>query len=46
MGKIILDEPHNLFNYATLGYQTYYNPQIEIDLMEKLFFDSAKVACV
>ena len=43
LGKIILDEPHNLFNYATLGYQTYYNPQIEIDLMEKLFFEAYRL---
>tara|TARA_B100000029_G_scaffold292605_1_gene286097 strand:+ start:1777 stop:2967 length:1191 start_codon:yes stop_codon:yes gene_type:complete len=43
LGKIILDEPHNLFNYATLGYQTYYNPQIEIDLMEKLYFEAYRL---
>ena len=29
LGKIILEEPHNLFNYTTIGYQTYYNSQIE-----------------
>ena len=37
--KIILDEPNNLFNFSNLGYQTYYNSQEEIDLIEKLFFD-------
>jgi arginase family enzyme len=43
LGKIILEEPHNLFNYTTLGYQTYYNPQIEIDLMEKLYFEAYRL---
>ena len=33
LGKIILDKPHNLFNYSVLGYQTYFNSQEEIDLM-------------
>ncbi|KJD32192.1 arginase [Tamlana nanhaiensis] len=39
VGKIILDKPYNLFNYATVGYQTYFNPQEEIDLMESLYFE-------
>ena len=39
IGKIILDKPYNLFNYSTLGYQTYFNSQEEIDLMEKLYFE-------
>ena len=41
--KIILDEPNNLFNYSNLGYQTYYNSQEEIDLIEKLFFDAYRL---
>lgn len=43
LGKIILEEPHNLFNYTTIGYQTYYNSQIEIDLMEKLYFEAYRL---
>ncbi|MGJ5640496.1 formimidoylglutamase [Formosa sp. S-31] len=43
VGKIILDEPYNLFNYATVGYQTYFNSQEEIDLMEKLYFESYRL---
>jgi len=43
LGKIILEEPHNLFNYSTIGYQTYYNSQIEIDLMEKLYFEAYRL---
>jgi len=39
MSKIIVDEPNNLFNYCNIGYQTYFNSQEEIDLIEKLYFD-------
>ncbi|MFE3846646.1 formimidoylglutamase [Flavobacterium sp. LB3P45] len=41
--KIIIDEPNNLFNYSNIGYQTYYNSQEEIDLIEKLFFDAYRL---
>jgi arginase family enzyme len=41
--KIILDEPNNLFNFSNIGYQTYYNSQEEIDLVEKLFFDAYRL---
>ena len=43
VGKIILDQPYNLFNYASIGYQTYYNSQEEIDLMDKLYFESYRL---
>ena len=43
VGKMIIDEPYNLFNFANLGYQTYLSPQEEIDLMEKLFFDALRL---
>jgi formiminoglutamase len=43
VGKIILEEPYNLFNYATLGYQTYFNSQEEIDLMKKLYFEAYRL---
>ena len=46
VGKIILDEPYNLFNYATIGYQTYFNSQEEIDLMDKLYFESYRLGAV
>jgi arginase family enzyme len=39
LSKIIIDEPNNLFNFCNIGYQTYYNSQEEIDLIEKLYFD-------
>jgi len=41
--KMIVEEPNNLFNYSNLGYQTYYNSQEEIDLIEKLFFDAYRL---
>ncbi len=43
VGKIILEEPYNLFNYATIGYQTYFNSQEEIDLMDKLYFEAYRL---
>lgn len=46
MGKIIMDAPHNLFNYSNIGYQTYFNAQEEIDLMQKLFFDTYRLGKV
>jgi len=41
--KIIIDEPNNLFNFCNIGYQTYYNSQEEIDLIDKLFFDAYRL---
>ena len=43
VGKIIIEEPYNLFNYATIGYQTYFNSQEEIDLIDKLYFDAYRL---
>ncbi|WP_299777299.1 formimidoylglutamase [uncultured Formosa sp.] len=46
VGKIILEEPYNLFNYATIGYQTYFNSQEQIDLMETLYFEAYRLGQV
>ncbi|WP_228850686.1 formimidoylglutamase [Aegicerativicinus sediminis] len=43
VGKIIVEQPYNLFNYSTVGYQTYFNSQEEIDLMEKLYFEAYRL---
>ncbi len=43
LSKIIIEEPNNLFNYCNLGFQTYYNTQEEIDLIEKLFFEAYRL---
>ncbi|KAB1156662.1 formimidoylglutamase [Flavobacterium luteum] len=44
--NIIVNEPNNLFNYSNIGFQTYYNSQEEIDLIEKLFFDAYRLGDV
>ncbi|HCV82512.1 MAG TPA: arginase, partial [Zunongwangia profunda] len=41
--KIIVNEPYNLFNYSNIGYQTYFNSQEEIELMDRLFFDAYRL---
>ena len=43
MSKIITDKPNNLHNFSNIGYQSYYNAQEEIDLMERLFFDAYRL---
>lgn len=43
LSKIILEQPCNLFNYANLGFQTYYNSQEEIALIEGLSFEAYRV---
>lgn len=43
MSRIITDKPNNLFNFSNIGYQSYYNAQEELDLMERLFFDSYRL---
>ena len=39
LNKIILHQPNFLFNYANIGYQSYYVSAEESDLFSKLFFD-------
>ncbi len=46
MSKIITDKPNNLHNFSNLGYQSYFNAQEEIDLMERLFFDAYRLGDV
>jgi arginase family enzyme len=41
--KMIVEEPNNLFNYCNIGYQTYFNSQEEIDLIQKLYFDAYRL---
>lgn len=43
VGKIVVNKPYNLFNYSNIGYQTYFNSQDEIELMERLFFDAYRL---
>jgi len=43
LSKIIMDKPNNLFNFSNIGYQTYYNSQEELDLLNSLFFDTYRL---
>ena len=46
VGKIIVEQPYNLFNYSTIGYQSFFNPSQEIALMDKLYFDAYRLGSV
>ncbi len=46
LSKIIMEEPNNLFNYSNIGYQTYYNAQEEINLLQNLYFDTYRLGVV
>jgi arginase family enzyme len=43
LSKIVMNQPNNLFNFSNIGYQTYYNPQEELDLLNSLFFDAFRL---
>lgn len=43
MNSVVVDEPNNLINYTNIGFQTYYNSQEEIDLLEKLYFETYRL---
>ena len=43
LSKIVMDKPNNLFNFSNIGYQTYYNSQEELDLLDSLFFDAYRL---
>lgn len=43
LSRIIMEEPNNLFNFSNIGYQTYFNSQEEIDLIEGLYFEAYRI---
>jgi len=43
VGKMVTEQPYNLFNYSNLGYQTYFNSQDEIDLLDRMYFDATRL---
>ncbi|SDX39685.1 Arginase family enzyme [Lutibacter oricola] len=43
LSKIVMNEPNNLFNFTNIGYQTYFNSQDEIALLDNLFFDTYRL---
>lgn len=43
MNRLVLDEPNQLFNLSTLGYQSYLTEQESLDAMERMFFDPVRL---
>ena len=46
MSRIIMEQPNYLLNYSNLGYQSYYIAQEELDLMDKLHFESVRLGAL
>ncbi len=46
LSSIILHQPNYLFNYANIGYQTYFVDQDALKLMKNLYFDTYRVGIV
>lgn len=46
LSKIVMEQPNNLFNYSNIGFQTFFNAQEEIDLLNKLYFDTYRLGLV
>ncbi|MCX6304603.1 MAG: formimidoylglutamase [Bacteroidetes bacterium] len=46
LSSIILHQPNYLFNYANIGYQTYFIDQEALKLMKNLFFDTYRLGIV
>lgn len=46
LSSIVMEKPNNLFNFSNIGYQTFFNPQEEIDLVNDLFFDAYRLGDV
>jgi len=43
LSHIVMEEPNNLFNFSNIGYQTFYNAQEELDLIDSLAFDAYRL---
>jgi len=43
LSKIVMNKPNNLFNFSNIGYQTYFNSQDELGLLDSLFFDTYRL---
>jgi len=46
LSNIILHQPNYLFNFANIGYQTYFVDQEALKLMNNLFFDTYRLGIV
>lgn len=43
LSQIVMNKPNNLFNFSNIGFQTYFNSQDEIDLLDSLFFEAYRL---
>ncbi len=43
LSKVVMNQPNNLFNFCNIGYQTYFNSQDEIALLDSLHFESCRL---
>ncbi len=46
LSAILTHKPNYLFNFANIGYQTYFVDQDAIEMMEKLYFDAYRLGLV
>lgn len=46
INHIILHQPNYLFNYSSVGYQTYLVPRSEVELMNDMYFDHHRLGLV
>jgi formiminoglutamase len=46
LNKILVHQPNFLFNYANIGYQSYFVDQDAVELMGKLYFDIHRLGVV
>lgn len=46
LGQILLNRSSNFLNYTNIGYQTYLVSQKELEILEKLHFDSMRLGSV
>lgn len=46
LGRIVLQQPSFLFNFSTLGYQSYLIDPSGLDLLNKLFFDACRIGLI
>ena len=43
LGNIIMEQPNYLFNFSSIGYQTYFVGSSSIEIMNKLFFETYRL---
>ena len=46
LGHIVAQQPNYLFNFANIGYQTYFNGQPLVKLMDELGFDAYRLGVI